>query len=97
VSDALRIRGLDAETSSLGDVVEAFVKELDLPASLKEVGVGREQFDKLAENSMKDRCIPTNPVPITRAQEIKVILMMAAGDKPPPVPGQPAPRMQLGS
>lgn len=87
VANALRQRGLDMDLSSLGDVIEAFVKELDLPGSLKEVGVGKDQFDKLADNSMEDHWIRTNPVPITAPQEVNVILMMAAGDKPPGTAG----------
>lgn len=82
VAGALRKQGLDAEMSSLGDVVEAYVKGLGLPGSLKEVGVGKEQFDKLADNSMQDAWIRTNPVPITTPEEVNVILMMAAGDRP---------------
>ncbi|OIW26357.1 Dehydroquinate synthase-like protein [Coniochaeta ligniaria NRRL 30616] len=89
VASALRNRGQDTEMSSLGDVVEAYVRELGLPASLKEVGVGREQFAKLAENSMKDAWIRTNPVQITTSQEVNVILTMAAGDGLPPIQGQP--------
>lgn len=85
VAGALRKQGLDAEMSSLGDVVEAYVKELGLPGSLKEVGVGKEQFDKLADNSMQDAWIRTNPVPITTPEEVNVILMMAAGDRPPTI------------
>ncbi|KAB5533549.1 iron-containing alcohol dehydrogenase-like protein [Coniochaeta sp. 2T2.1] len=95
VRDALRGRRIDTDSASLGDVVEAYVKELGLPGSLKEVGVRREKFDNLADNSMKDAWIKTNPVPISTAQEVKVILMMAAGDKPAPVQGKPAPRKEL--
>ncbi|KAH8903847.1 Dehydroquinate synthase-like protein [Coniochaeta sp. PMI_546] len=97
VADALRERGQDTDISSLGDVIEAYVKELGLPGSLKEVGVGREQFDKLADNSMEDAWIHTNPVPITTPEEVNVILTMAAGDRPPALQGKPVSRVELSS
>lgn len=97
VASALRNRGLDTEMSSLGDVVEAYVKELGLPGSLKEVGVGREKFHKLAENSMEDEWIRTNPVQIKTPEQVKQILNMAAVDKPPAVQGKQTPRAELRS
>lgn len=57
------------EEPSAGDVVGAFVDELGLPRSLRDVGIGRDQLDTLAKNSMTDRNIPTNCVAITKAEQ----------------------------
>jgi alcohol dehydrogenase class IV len=97
VANALRNRGHDAEMSSLGDVVEAYVKELGLPGSLKEVGVGMDKFEKLADNSLEDEWIRTNPVPIETSDVVNLILNMAAGEKNPAVQGKPTPRAELRS
>ena len=79
VAAALRDRGLDREMASLGDVVEAYVAVLGLPGSLGEVGVRRDRFEKLADNSMEDAWIRTNPVPIESAPVVAAILNMASG------------------
>jgi alcohol dehydrogenase class IV len=75
VPTVLSKRGLDTEIWSLGDIVEAYMRELDLQGSSKELGLDREQFDKIADNSMKDGSIQINPVPRVG---LKMILMMAA-------------------
>lgn len=79
VANALQARSLTRENARLGDVVKGFVQELGLPSSLKDVGVGPDQFDRLAENSMTDSMTSTNPVPIKGAGDIKEILKLAAG------------------
>lgn len=91
VAGAMRTRGLDKEMSSLGDVVEAYVRELGLPGSLREVGVGRDRFEKLADNSMEDAWIRTNPVPIESPDVVAAILNMASGEKPHISAGHNAP------
>jgi alcohol dehydrogenase class IV len=80
VAGALEARGLTREKARLGDVVKGFVQELGLPSSLKDVGVGPDQFDKLAENSMTDSMTLTNPVPIKGPGDIQEILKLAAGN-----------------
>jgi alcohol dehydrogenase class IV len=88
VVDILEDLGLDklgqnsknTGASELGDVMAAIVAGLGLPTTLKEVGVGNEKFKELADNSMKDRYIPTNPVPITHADQVLEILQMATTD-----------------
>ncbi|KAM7192720.1 alcohol dehydrogenase [Rhypophila sp. PSN 637] len=79
VADALSQRGLSREETSAGDVVAAFVDELGLPTSLKEVGIGKDQFGELARNAMTDRNIPTNPVAIDKEEQLLEILELASG------------------
>jgi alcohol dehydrogenase class IV len=58
----------------LGDLVGAIVKELGLKAGLGEMGVEKEMWDTLAKNSMKDKFMETNPVPISRPEQVLEIL-----------------------
>jgi alcohol dehydrogenase class IV len=71
-------RGLSGGEGDLGDLIAAIVKELGLKGSLREVGVGRERFGQLAENSLKDPFLVENPVPIHRKEEVLEILEMCA-------------------
>jgi maleylacetate reductase len=43
------------------DAVAALIAGLGLPSTLRDVGVGKEQLDRIAENSMHDRWVHTNP------------------------------------
>ena len=76
--DVLKSRGLMEEKTDLGDVLDAVIRELDMPRSLKEVGVGRDRFAELAVNSLSDPLLPTNPVPIDRKEQVMEILEMCA-------------------
>lgn len=79
VATALKERNLSQEGAALGVVVKAFVQELGLPSSLKDVGVKHDQFDKLAKNAMTDGMLKTNPMPITGERDVKEIIKLAAG------------------
>jgi alcohol dehydrogenase class IV len=57
------------------------VSELGMPRTLKDVGVTRDKLDALADNSMKDRCIPTNAVPLMEKAQVLDILDMAKGNQ----------------
>ncbi|KAE8375085.1 alcohol dehydrogenase [Aspergillus bertholletiae] len=76
VGEVLERRSLDATKMDLGDVLDAVFRELGMPRSLKEVGVGREQLDQLAENSLHDRWCKTNPVPLMEKSQVLEILEM---------------------
>lgn len=73
VSEALGRPGADA-----GDALHELIDGLGLPRTLKDVGVGPDQFDLLAENTMHDRWTYTNPRKINGPGDIKTILEMAA-------------------
>ncbi|KAF7597481.1 hypothetical protein BBP40_003728 [Aspergillus hancockii] len=76
VGEVLGRRGLDGEKVDLGDVLDAVIRELGMPRSLKEVGVGRKLLDELAEKSLQDRWCKTNPVPLTEKSQVLEILEM---------------------
>ena len=70
--------GLADEASvDLGDLMDAFVRELGLPRSLSEVGVtGPEKLATLARNSLQDPYAKTNPIPLTTPEQVMEILEM---------------------
>ncbi|MCJ1402300.1 hypothetical protein MMC11_005520 [Xylographa trunciseda] len=78
VKEFLGVRGLVEAKADLGDVLDAVIRELGMPRSLKEVGVGRERFEELAVNSLSDPLLPTNPVPIDTKEQVLEILEMCA-------------------
>ena len=60
------------------DAIAQLIAELDLPGTLHAVGLGPERFDEIAEKSMLDRWVHTNPRPITGPADIHKILSMAS-------------------
>jgi alcohol dehydrogenase class IV len=80
VAGVLRKRGLEKDKAGAGDVVGAIVSELGMPRTLKDVGVGKEKLDALAENCLKDAWLPTNAVPLTTKEQVLEILDMVVGD-----------------
>ncbi|PKY04071.1 putative Fe-containing alcohol dehydrogenase, partial [Aspergillus campestris IBT 28561] len=76
ISDVLHARHINKDTADLGDVLDAVIRELGLPRSLSEVGVGREKFEEIAEKSVRDVFCRRNPVPVTREEQVVEILEM---------------------
>jgi maleylacetate reductase len=64
---------------SAAEGVSALVRDLGLPADLKTVGVGRDQFQAIAEHTLHDAGVRTSPRPIAGAADIVEILELAAG------------------
>ena len=71
--------GLKKETADLGDALDVVIRELGIPRTLKEVGVGPDKFEKLAVVSCKDRWCKTNPIPLTETEEVMKILNTCSG------------------
>ena len=69
VSEALGRPGRSA-----GDAVAELVADLDLPSTLRAVGVKAEQLDRIAEESMHDRWVHTNPRPIAGPPDVRALL-----------------------
>lgn len=79
IAEVLRKWGVKEDgTADLGDAIDAIVRELGLPRSLEEVGVGKDKFDVIAESSVKDKCCKVNPIPLTKKEQVLEILEMAA-------------------
>ena len=60
------------------DVVRDLVKALGLPWRLSELLIGASHFRAIAEHTMHDRAIRTNPRPIRSADDIVEILELCA-------------------
>jgi len=69
VSEALGRPGEPA-----ADVVAALIAELSLPRTLRDVGVSADLLDRIAEESMRDRWIHTNPRKIDGAATVRQLL-----------------------
>lgn len=61
-----------------GDAVREFVAGLGLPATLAEAGVGEDQFDLIAKNSLHDRWLHTNPRKVNGADDVIALLKLAS-------------------
>ena len=69
VSEALGCPGQPA-----ADVVAQLIAALGLPGTLRGVGVKPEQLDRIAEESMHDRWVHTNPRRITGPADVRALL-----------------------
>ena len=61
-----------------GDVLDDFIRGLGMPRSLGEVKVGREHFDRIAQQAMGTPWVPRNPRRIDGPAEVREILELAA-------------------
>jgi alcohol dehydrogenase class IV len=66
--------GLNGGEKQLGKMLRALTRALGLPETLKEVGVGKDKVDLLAEHSLEDVCSGTNPVPLTTKEQVLELL-----------------------
>ncbi|KAI5357331.1 putative alcohol dehydrogenase, iron-type/glycerol dehydrogenase GldA [Septoria linicola] len=72
-------KGLKREEASLGEMLDVFIRELGMPRSLKDVGVGEEKFGVLAENALMDKWCGTNPRPLETKEDVLEIIEMVKG------------------
>lgn len=63
---------------SAAEAVRGLCRELGLPTTLSEVGVAPAQFEAIAEHTMTDRGVRSNPRPIRSASDVVEILKLAA-------------------
>jgi maleylacetate reductase len=73
VAAAMSHAGRDA-----GDVLDAFIGGLGMPRSLGAVKIGRESFQRIAEQAMGTPWVPRNPRPIAGPAQVREILELAA-------------------
>ena len=64
------------EEADLGDMLDAIFRFLGMPRSLKDFDIGDDKLGPLAENSLQDRWLPTNPRPVTEMAQVMEILRM---------------------
>ena len=63
--------------SPAGDAIAELVRALGQPATLREAGVKREQLPAIAEASMKNRWVLSNPRPIRSESDVLQLLEVA--------------------
>jgi maleylacetate reductase len=73
VSIAMGHPGEDAS-----EVLDWFIRDLGMPRSLREVKVGPEHFETIAEQAMGTPWIPRNPRKIDGPAQVREILLLAA-------------------
>jgi maleylacetate reductase len=61
------------------ETVRALARDLGLPTTLREIGVKREDFQHIAEHTMHDAGVRTNPRAVTSAADLVEILEIAYG------------------
>lgn len=64
----------------LGDVLHTIIASLGLPQTLKDVGIGKDKLELLANNSLGDAWVKTNPVPLETSSQVMEILNKVVGD-----------------
>lgn len=77
IRDVLERRGLIHSQCDLGDTLHELFGELGVPRTLKDVGVsGEQQLETLAQRSLEDPWCRTNPISLTRPEQVMEILRM---------------------
>jgi maleylacetate reductase len=74
---ALVAQLLGRPEASASDAVRDLARSLDLPTRLSEVGIAEDQFRAIAEHTLHDRGVRSNPRPIRGAADIVEILELA--------------------
>ena len=74
VAAILEERGLVKGLADLGAALDTIIRELGLPRTLTEVGVGRDKLDGIAEHCVHSMLCKSNPIPLTQKQQILEIL-----------------------
>lgn len=75
--DTFAAHWLEAQVN-LGYRIDAILRELDMPRSLKEVGVAREKFEDLTINVLEDVCTQTDPGKTKGKEQVLEILEVCA-------------------
>jgi maleylacetate reductase len=60
------------------DVLDAFIRGLGMPRSLREIKIGAEHFEQIAKQAMNTPWVPRNPRKIEGPAQVREILALAA-------------------
>ena len=80
INVVLQRKHLEQDKNDLGDALDVIFRELGMPRSLKDVGVGADKLDALATGSLQDRCCKINPIPLKEKEQVMEILQLVIGD-----------------
>jgi maleylacetate reductase len=68
---------MGAPERTASDLVKALVRSLDLPTSLREVGIERKELEKIAQRAVGHGPAKKNPRPVRDAEDAMEILELA--------------------
>ena len=71
---------LEHDENHLGDALDVIFRELGMPRSLKDAGVGADKLDALATGSLQDSWCRINPIPLREKEQVMEILQLIIGD-----------------
>ncbi|KAF2794767.1 putative Fe-containing alcohol dehydrogenase [Melanomma pulvis-pyrius CBS 109.77] len=74
VSARLKATELAEGIADLGDLLDAIIRMLGLPRTLKELDVSSDLIPALSKRALEDFWAPTNPVPLLKAEQVQEIL-----------------------
>ena len=80
IAELLKRHSLAEGQADLGDALDAIIRELGFPRSLKAYGIGRDKLDQIAENSVGDICCKWNVIPLVKPEQVLEILEMCLDD-----------------
>lgn len=63
--------------SRASEEIETFIRELELPQRLRDVGVSKEDFDPIAKDAMEDLVVASSPQPVENKETIIELLEKA--------------------
>jgi alcohol dehydrogenase class IV len=82
IADILEIKQKIGRYSRALEVVKQvwnLVKELNIPLSLKDIGISKVELEKLAERTLKEWPRPNSPIELTKERILKVYENMYEG------------------
>jgi alcohol dehydrogenase class IV len=68
--------GLKEKEVDLGDLMDGIIRALGMPRTLKEFGITEEKLDDIAEHSLHDRWVQTNPAPLDKNGVLEILGMV---------------------
>jgi maleylacetate reductase len=68
---------IGCEGQSLARVIGDLASRLEVPRSLRSLGIRQDQLGEIAEKSLRERGLRTNPRPISSAADVSEILQLA--------------------
>ncbi|KAI0110346.1 putative Fe-containing alcohol dehydrogenase [Nemania sp. FL0031] len=69
-------RGLKIESADLGDLMDAIIRALDMPRTLEEFGIREDKLEGIAEHSLQDRWVKTNPAHLDKEGVLEILRMV---------------------
>lgn len=69
-------KGLTREETELGGLLDVFVRALGQPRALSQFGIGEDKLDGIAQHSLQDRWVKTNPAALDKDGVLEILRMV---------------------